>query len=167
MRTSLRNACIIPARRGLPVPMRAVAGSAANPPGIALTNTSSGFPRRRMAPRTSPGGSSTGKSLRLCTAAWARPWSTAFSNSLVKTPEPPKVVRFSSGWRSPVVRTISSRKESCGQARRIPSPTMRDCTRANSLPRVARMNSVISVKRRPQASSVPRRVGRILQPVRR
>ena len=69
--------------------------------------TSRGFSRLVIAAISNPGGSSVGRSFRLCTARSTRPSASASSISLVNMPLVPTLARATSVILSPVVLMIS------------------------------------------------------------
>ena len=134
------------------------------------TSASHGVARGRNAAMTSPGGSTTGRSLVLCTARSIDPASSASSISLTnrRLPAPSSGVVSASGAalaRSPDVRmTTISLGSPRASSRRA---TSRACHNANVLPRVPIRSGLASAlttrrtpaaRRRPGACPAPRRL---------
>src|SRR3990170_883299 len=128
------------ARRGLPLPTTAPAGSAASVEPSRETRASRTSARSLTAATASPSVEPEGISFKLCTATSISPSRRARSSSTTKTPRPP-ISASESCERSPLVVTLRRWKRTPGWARRRASRTSSVCRRARRLPRLPTTNS--------------------------
>src|SRR5438034_6068531 len=140
MRRSPRSTASCAARRGLPVPTMAAAGSAAIWALWRLTRASRASSRASTAAIARPEVSSTGRSFKLCTAISISRSSKARSSSMTNTPRPPISLR-DAAERSPAVRIVRTSKAASGTAAWRAARAISVCRSASRLPRVATMRA--------------------------
>src|SRR3990170_4125710 len=128
------------ARRGLPVPTTAPAGSAPRVKPSRETRTSRTSARSLTAATVSPSVEPEGMSFKLCTATSIWPPRRARSSSTTNTPRPP-ISASDACDRSPLVVTVRSWKRASGWARRRASRASSVCRRASRLARLPTTNA--------------------------